>query len=130
MTMDTHAKIQNLRDAAHLIRIRGLAKGVYREESLTHPQPSLECPHCIMGALLDVAYPGLLVMNSDLTPVETLVGDLMKDVAREIDPFNDENDTSFSVISYWNDEDDRTAEEAAELLERVAAKLEGQIDHG
>jgi hypothetical protein len=126
MTMDTHAKIQHLRDAAHLIRIRGLAQGVYREEDEDNPKPPLECPHCIIGALLDVAYPGLLVMKSDLTPVETLVGDLMEDVALEIDPDN-ANSTNFSIIGYWNDKDDRTAEEAAELLERVAAKLEGPI---
>jgi hypothetical protein len=125
--MDTTKKIEILESAANLIRTAGLAKGVYRDESDADPKPPLECPHCAMGALVDAGFPGLLVMSDPSAPTyhpEYLLGDLLTDVAQEIDPEAAEVQSAFHVVAYWNDDPERTEEDVAQLFERVAQKLE------
>lgn len=127
MTMNNTMKANKLREAAQLIRNKGLARGQMRgEQAFDGFVPPLECSHCAMGAVIDVTKPEILEGVDHVTEWDSDVVSILLELADDISPDRDEVDF-FGPISRFNDRAPRTSEGAQRVidaLEFTAARLD------
>jgi hypothetical protein len=101
------------REAAQIIRERGLAR-----EKLVKPDGTV----CLMGACGIAAHLPDLDEAAYMTQVHRALAETIEN--RDV-PLTD---FAFSIVSQHNDYELEDAEQAAQLLERAAARLEEQED--